>query len=59
MCGDACTGFDSPNGPSELIQAGVDGILMPAGQVALAEAILRLDEDLRLRQKLGGASRGV
>lgn len=60
MCGAACISFDCPNGPSELIQNGINGFLVPAGRVdALAEAIVKLGEDSRLRENLGNAARSI
>jgi glycosyltransferase involved in cell wall biosynthesis len=54
ICGTACISFDCPNGPRELIQDGVNGILLPPERVdALAEAIVKLGSDSMLRQTLG------
>lgn len=59
-CGTACISFDCPNGPREVIQNGVNGLLVSAEQVdALAGAIVKLGENPVLRQKLGYAARGV
>jgi len=59
-CGAACISFDCPNGPRELIRDGVNGLLAPAEQVdALANAIVKLGENPRLRQRLGNAARSV
>lgn len=60
VCGASCISFDCPNGPRELIQNGVNGILVPAERVAdLAEAIVKLGEDPRLRQRFGDAARSM
>lgn len=54
VCGTPCISFDCPNGPRELIDSGVNGILVPAEQVeALANAIIELGENPGLRQRLG------
>ena len=48
--GTACASFDCPSGPRELIEDGVNGLLVPAEDVdALADALrqLALDEPLR------------
>jgi glycosyltransferase involved in cell wall biosynthesis len=43
-------------GPREVVDDGVDGILVPPGDVpALAEAILRLSRDPGLRERMGAA----
>jgi glycosyltransferase involved in cell wall biosynthesis len=56
-CGAACISFDCPNGPSEMIRHGVNGLLVPAEQVsALADAMVKLAEDPTLRQRLGNAA---
>lgn len=39
-CGTPCVAFDCPNGPSELIASGEDGLLVPLGDIdKLAEAM--------------------
>lgn len=58
--GSACVSFDCPSGPRELIDHGSNGFLVPAEQVqALAEAIVKLGEDPKLRKRLGDAARSV
>lgn len=47
-----------PSGPDEIITGGVNGLLVPVGNVdALAEAILRLLKDESLRKNLAEAGR--
>ena len=50
----ACVSFDCPTGPGELIDHGVNGWLVPAGDTAaLAVALDRLMGDDALRERLG------
>ncbi len=51
--GTACASFDCPSGPRDLIEHGVNGLLVPPEAVdALAEALGRLALDPPLRQRL-------
>jgi len=59
-CGAACISFDCPNGPSELIKNGMNGVLVEAEQVsALAEAIVRLVRNPELRREIGDRARDI
>lgn len=52
-CGVAVVSTDCPYGPGEIIQNGVNGVLVPpASTEALAQAILRLLSDEELRRKI-------
>lgn len=50
--------YDCPTGPSELIDHGVNGYLVPQGDVdGLAGHLLALARDVELRKKLGASAR--
>jgi glycosyltransferase involved in cell wall biosynthesis len=54
----AMVSFDCPTGPRDLIDDGVDGLLVPEGDVpGLAAALARVMDDPDLRHRLGTAAR--
>ena len=57
-CGLSVVSFNCPAGPDEIITDGVDGLLVPSGDVnALAEKLMTLMADEDLRQRLGKQAR--
>lgn len=57
-CGLPVVSFDSPAGPDEIITDGVDGILVPSGDVhVMAEKLMALMADEELRKRLGQQAR--
>lgn len=50
--------FDCPSGPSEIVENGVSGLLVPQGDIAaLAESISRVVNDHSFRSRLASAGR--
>lgn len=57
-CGVPCVAFDCPNGPSDTINHGEDGYVVPYLDTnALAEKICALIENPTLREQMGAAAR--
>jgi len=57
-CGTPVVATDCPSGPGEIIQDGVNGLLVPVGdERALAAAITSLLDDEELRRRLAGAAK--
>ncbi|WP_328679561.1 glycosyltransferase family 4 protein [Streptomyces sp. NBC_00322] len=56
-CGVPVVSTDCPHGPGEIIEDGVDGRLVPVGDVdAIADALIALIEDDELRRRTGQAA---
>lgn len=57
-CGLPVVSFDCPAGPDEIINDGVDGLLVPSGNVkVLAEKLMTLMANENLRKRLGEQAR--
>lgn len=58
--GTACIAFDCETGPSDIIEHGINGLLVPRENIrALTETIQLLADDQPLRASLGSASRNI
>jgi glycosyltransferase involved in cell wall biosynthesis len=56
-CGVPMVSTDCDYGPREIIQDGVDGLLVPVGDLkAISQALLRLIDDQDLRRRMGAAA---
>ncbi|MEV6395956.1 glycosyltransferase family 4 protein [Streptomyces sp. NPDC051907] len=56
-CGVPMVSTDCDYGPREIIEDGVDGLLVPVGDVkAIAQALLKLIDDEDLRRQMGAAA---
>ncbi len=57
-CGLACISYDCPNGPKDIINDGIDGILVENGNInQLAEKICYMIENPEERKKMGAAAK--
>lgn len=60
LAGIPCVSYDCPTGPSELIEDGVNGVLVPVGNVTkLTEALRRLVENPDLATQIGDRAASV
>lgn len=60
LAGIPCVSYDCPTGPSELIEDGVNGVLVPVGNVTkFTEALQRLVESPELAAQLGHRAASV
>jgi glycosyltransferase involved in cell wall biosynthesis len=60
QCGAASVAFACDSGPSAIVRDGVDGLLVPDGDVqALASALARLADDAQLRARLSACAPSV
>lgn len=57
-CGLPSVAFDCPSGPADIITNGLDGLLVKNGDImGLADALLLLIEDQKIRQQIGSAAK--
>lgn len=57
-CGLPCISYDCPYGPSDIIQQGIDGLLIENGHIeGFAEAIRTLIQDVELRKAMGASAK--
>jgi len=60
QCGAASVAFACDSGPAAIVRDGVDGLLVPDGDVqALASALARLADDAPLRARLSACAPSV
>jgi len=59
-CGMPCISFDCPSGPGDIINNGIDGVLVPAENVnALAQAMSNFINNPSQRERFGEAARAT
>lgn len=58
QCGLPLVSYDCPKGPSEIVENGVNGFLVPQGDVdSIASGMIALIEDEALRKRMGNAAK--
>ncbi|MEP0564445.1 MAG: glycosyltransferase, partial [Paracoccaceae bacterium] len=58
--GCACIAYDCPTGPADLIEDGVNGLLVEAGNLnQLTGALISMAHDKNLRNRVGNAARFI
>jgi glycosyltransferase involved in cell wall biosynthesis len=59
-CGLPCVSFECESGPREILRHGVDGLLVPPGDIeALSQAMAELAASPEKRQQLGSQARSI